>query len=105
MLRVETMAVRSVARASRVRFSSAPVTSAERSTYFGPLTIDNGVAIIRLDGPEKMNTLNDKVLAESQKLWAEKIENDPTIKAAVFISSKPDNFIAGADIQVRSFCT
>lgn len=109
MLRVESMAVRGVARATRTRqtfaspatFSSV-TTTAERGTYFGPLTIDNGVAIIRLDGPEKMNTLNDKVLAESQELWASKIENDPSIKAAVFISSKPDNFIAGADIQVCS---
>lgn len=101
------MAVRSVARLTNARktsfpasFSSGVTTSAERTVYFGPLTIDNGVAVIRLDGPDKMNTLSDKLLVESEKLWIEKIENDPSIKAAVFISSKPDNFIAGADINV-----
>ena len=42
-----------------------------------------------------------QVLEEAKALWASQIESNPNIKAAVFISSKPDNFIAGADIQVR----
>ena len=29
----------------------------------------------------------------------EKVANDPNVKAAVLISAKPDNFIAGADIK------
>ena len=29
----------------------------------------------------------------------EKVANDPNVKAAVIISAKPDNFIAGADIK------
>ena len=29
----------------------------------------------------------------------EKVANDPNVKAAVLISAKPDNFIAGADIR------
>jgi enoyl-CoA hydratase/long-chain 3-hydroxyacyl-CoA dehydrogenase len=101
------MAVRSVVRATR-NSSSIPIrqqpfsvtTSAERGKYFGPLTIDNGVAVIRLDGPEKMNTLGDGIMKEAEEMWAKHIENDSNIKAAVFISSKPDNFIAGADIQM-----
>ena len=85
--------------------TAAPAASAERGTYFGPFEVRDGVAIIRIDGPEKMNTLSDGALAEAEKLWIEKVEPDASIKAAVFISSKSDNFIAGADIQVtnRSF--
>ncbi len=29
----------------------------------------------------------------------EKVAKDPSVKAAVLISAKPDNFIAGADIR------
>lgn len=47
-----------------------------------------------------MNTLGEGVLEEAEKLWAQHIEGNSSIKAAVFISSKSDNFIAGADIQV-----
>jgi enoyl-CoA hydratase/carnithine racemase len=77
--------------------SAAPPT---RGKYFGPLEVRDGVAIIRLDGPEKMNTLGAGIMDEAQALWAARIENDPSVKAVVFISSKPDNFIAGADIQM-----
>ena len=39
----------------------------------------------------------------------EKIAKDPSVKAAVLISAKPDNFIAGADIKfidtVEDFAT
>jgi hypothetical protein len=80
----------------------AATSSDARGKYFGPLEVRDGVAIIRLDGPGKMNTLGDEIMAEAEKMWAEHIENNTSIKAAVFISSKPDNFIAGADIQVRT---
>ena len=33
-----------------------------RGTYFAPLDIVDGVAIIRLDGPGKMNTISDGVM-------------------------------------------
>lgn len=42
-------------------------------------------------------------MGEAEKLWAEHIEPNKEIKAVVFISSKSDNFIAGADIQVPTF--
>ncbi len=71
-----------------------------RGKFFGPLEVKDGVAIIRLDGPAKMNTISDELLAEAKVLWSEQVEPNPNIKAAVFISSKPDNFIAGADIQM-----
>ena len=58
------------------------------------------MAIIRLDGPGKMNVISDELLAEAKVLWTEQVEPNKDIKAAVFISSKSDNFIAGADIQM-----
>ena len=44
-----------------------------------------------------MNTINREVLSEFKEI-AGKIQNDPSIKAVVISSAKPDNFIAGADI-------
>ena len=79
---------------------SAAVSESTRGKYFGPLEVRDGVALVRLDVPEKMNTLNAGIMAEAQEMWAAHIENDPNVKAVVFISSKPDNFIAGADIQM-----
>jgi 3-hydroxyacyl-CoA dehydrogenase / enoyl-CoA hydratase / 3-hydroxybutyryl-CoA epimerase len=38
--------------------------------------------------------------AFSLSLSLQHIDTNQDIKAAVFISSKPDNFIAGADIQM-----
>jgi len=44
-----------------------------------------------------VNTINREVLSEFKEI-AGKIQNDPSIKAVVISSAKPDNFIAGADI-------
>lgn len=71
-----------------------------RGKFFGPLEIRDNVAIIRLDGPAKMNVISDELLEEAKVLWTEQVEPNKDIKAAVFISSKADNFIAGADIQM-----
>ncbi len=60
---------------------------------------ENGVAVIWLDQPgEKVNKLAPGMLDEFEAVLTD-IENDSTIKAAVLISRKPDNFIAGADID------
>ncbi|MBI2606916.1 MAG: enoyl-CoA hydratase/isomerase family protein [Deltaproteobacteria bacterium] len=60
----------------------------------------DGIAVIRIDNPgEKVNTLNKTFLDEiesSMKFVNE--END--VKGAVFISTKPGCFIAGADIKI-----
>jgi 3-hydroxyacyl-CoA dehydrogenase/enoyl-CoA hydratase/3-hydroxybutyryl-CoA epimerase len=37
---------------------------------------------------------------ESEKIFNEKVLNDKRVKALIFISSKSDNFIAGADIDM-----
>jgi len=59
----------------------------------------DGVLVLTLDVPgAKVNTLGKSVLEEFQWLMTE-IESDRSIKAMVFTSGKPDNFIAGADIN------
>jgi len=51
----------------------------------------------------QVNSLNDEVMHEVEALL-QKIENDPSVQAAVLISGKPGCFIAGADINMLSKC-
>jgi len=46
-----------------------------------------------------MNTISFAFSAAAKKMWNADIANNDKVKAVVFISAKPDNFIAGADIQ------
>ncbi|MDR3739057.1 MAG: enoyl-CoA hydratase-related protein [Terracidiphilus sp.] len=60
----------------------------------------DGVAIVRFDAKgEKMNTLSGKLMASFDSVLST-LESDPAVRAGVLISSKPDNFIAGADIAM-----
>jgi len=71
--------------------------------YFsGPAEVTpEGVAVIRLDNKaSKMNTLSPALQEEAQVMWSELMDSGKDVKAAVFISAKPDNFIAGADIAM-----
>ncbi|RYG69258.1 hypothetical protein EON64_03150, partial [archaeon] len=87
------LASRSVRRAN----SSTP---AREFQYFDNFEVKDGVAIVRLNGPEKMNTISKGMQADAEKIFREKVLPNKDIKAVVFISSKPDNFIAGADINM-----
>ena len=70
-------------------------------TYFDNFECtEDGIAIIRLNGPGKMNTINANMQADSEDIFKNRILNNNDVKAVVFISSKPDNFIAGADIDM-----
>jgi len=40
-----------------------------RGKYFAPVEIKDGVAIIRIDGPGKMNTIDDHFRQEIDALW------------------------------------
>ena len=40
------------------------------------------------------------MLEEVEKLFDEKVLNNKNVKALIFISSKSDNFVAGADIDM-----
>ena len=90
------------ATAAPVRSSSAAALSsaAREFQYFDNLEIKDGVAIVRLNGPGKMNTISMGLQAEAEKIFKERIFPNKDVKAVVFISSKPDNFIAGADIDM-----
>lgn len=59
---------------------------------------DSGVAVIRFDCPQSVNTISFKLADEAKVLWANDIEKNDKVKAVVFASAKPGMFIAGADI-------
>ena len=62
-------------------------------------TIDNGTAVVTLDVPgAPVNTLSTAVAQEFDGLLT-RLEHDPLVRAIVLASAKPDNFIAGADIE------
>lgn len=66
------------------------------------LTIENinGVAVVRLNSPDdKVNKLDDGLIEEFDSLLNDLEKND-TLKGAVLLSGKEDNFIAGADIEM-----
>jgi 3-hydroxyacyl-CoA dehydrogenase/enoyl-CoA hydratase/3-hydroxybutyryl-CoA epimerase len=60
---------------------------------------ERGVVVLTLDLPgEKVNTLGTAMIGEFRSLIAE-LTGDPSVRAIVMRSGKPDNFIAGADIK------
>lgn len=79
---------------------SALSTVAREYEYFDNFEVKDGVAIVRLNGPGKMNTISNGLQAEAEKIFNERILTNKDVKAVVFISSKPDSFIAGADIDM-----
>ena len=63
------------------------------------LTVEGDVAILTLDVPgAPLNTLSYSLVDEFRRVFDE-VERDTTVRCAVLISGKPDNFIAGADIE------
>jgi 3-hydroxyacyl-CoA dehydrogenase/enoyl-CoA hydratase/3-hydroxybutyryl-CoA epimerase len=66
---------------------------------FTRVTDQDGVMILTLDVPgERVNTLGKAMMAELEALLAE-METPGALRAVVLRSGKPDNFIAGADIN------
>ena len=60
---------------------------------------ENGIAIVTLDVPgEPVNTLSPPMIEEFGALL-ERLRSDGGVRAVVLISGKPENFIAGADIE------
>lgn len=63
------------------------------------LQVTDGIALLVLDVPgEPVNALGTPVIGELEALLAG-IEADPAARAVVLLSGKPDNFVAGADIE------
>jgi enoyl-CoA hydratase/long-chain 3-hydroxyacyl-CoA dehydrogenase len=105
MLRKVTQRSAAVIRTRQMALSTAaPATPAATVRYFEDLEVKDNVAIVRINGPGKMNTISQGMQKEAEAIFREKILPNKDIKAVVFISSKPDNFIAGADIDMlKSF--
>ncbi len=62
-------------------------------------TLHGATAVLTLDLPgEPVNKLNAAVKAEFEQVFP-RLRDDASVKAVVLISGKPDNFIAGADIE------
>ena len=60
---------------------------------------DDGVAVIRIDVPgESVNTLRGAFAPELEAAL-DVIDQDPSVRAVVVASGKPDGFVAGADIK------
>jgi hypothetical protein len=80
--------------------SRPPQQTEERKyLYFDDVELRDGVAIIRFNGPGKVNTISKPMIEEAQKIFNEAILPNRDVRAVVFMSSKKDNFIAGADID------
>ncbi|MFV1882964.1 MAG: 3-hydroxyacyl-CoA dehydrogenase NAD-binding domain-containing protein [Balneola sp.] len=64
------------------------------------ITIKESVAILTLDKPgEKVNTLDESLMTQFEEFLG-RLESDDSLKGAVLISGKENNFIAGADIEM-----
>jgi len=59
--------------------------------------VRDGVAFVTINRPDKLNALNDQVMAELADV-AERIAAAPEIKGAILTGSGPKAFVAGADI-------
>ncbi|WP_142453513.1 fatty acid oxidation complex subunit alpha FadJ [Gracilimonas mengyeensis] len=64
------------------------------------ITPKDSVAVVTLDMPdEKVNKLNE-ILIEEFSEFLDTLESDDSLKGAILISGKENNFIAGADIDM-----
>ena len=61
---------------------------------------DDGVTVLWLDDPrEPVNTLRAELAEEFQRVL-DTLQESSAAKALVIISAKPDNFIAGANLEM-----
>src|ERR1700740_3286105 len=68
-------------------------------TYENVLTeLENGVLIITVNRPDKLNALNNKTIEELHEALLE-AENEKEIKAVIITGSGTKAFVAGADIS------
>lgn len=93
----------SLSRLGGISLSSSEAASSSTATqlpgrdyaHFDNFEVKDGVGIVRLNAPGKMNVINQGMFAEAKRIFDEKILPNKDVQAIVFISSKPDNFIAG----------
>src|SRR5262245_38656671 len=59
--------------------------------------VRDGIAIMTINRPDKLNALNDQVMLELADA-AERIATEPEIRGAILTGAGPKSFVAGADI-------
>src|SRR3989454_10809029 len=59
--------------------------------------VRDGVAVITINRPDKLNALNDQVMAELADV-ARRSATDDDIRGAILTGAGPKAFVAGADI-------
>src|SRR5256886_13446351 len=59
--------------------------------------IKDGVAVITINRPDKLNALNDQVMADLAAV-AERVATGDDIRGAILTGAGPKAFVAGADI-------
>src|SRR6059036_2544990 len=59
--------------------------------------IKDGIALITINRPDKLNALNDQVMAELADV-AQRLATDDAIRGAILTGAGPKAFVAGADI-------
>jgi 3-hydroxyacyl-CoA dehydrogenase/enoyl-CoA hydratase/3-hydroxybutyryl-CoA epimerase len=78
--------------------ANTPVKSTPASDAPGALAFEDGIAWLRLDDPEKkVNTLSTRLFGWFEQQIA-RLERDRH-EGLVIYSGKPDNFVAGADLE------
>ena len=77
---------------------SAATDTVQAASAFA-VDIQNGIAVARLDVPDaSVNVLDAQVVAEFAS-FLDRVDRDAAVRAVVLMSGKPENFIAGADIE------
>lgn len=78
---------------------SATNSATGASPFAISIEMHDGIAVVILDLPnEPVNKINRAVKDEMAMMF-DRLDRDDSIRGAVLISGKPDNFIAGADID------
>ena len=61
-------------------------------------SLENGIFIITINRPDKLNALNKMVMDELSAA-VDEVYNNPEIKSAIITGAGPKSFVAGADIS------
>ena len=61
------------------------------------VTIEDGICIITINRPDKLNALNKQVFTDLDNVMDE-VYNNAAIKTAIITGAGPKAFVAGADI-------
>src|ERR1041385_437685 len=72
---------------------------------YSTLLLENrdGIALVTINRPDKLNALNHAVIGELGEL-ASQIHSDPSVRAVMLTGAGPKAFVAGADIGELAAC-